>query len=289
MKMHKKGIVLTSAMLQAEHDESLFNEALDFLMQFDIKVIEFFTDAERAKCYGEAIISRNFEPLFISALDQRRNSDCRICSEDESQRLRSVDFTKRSIEKAILSGSKRTLIQSGTYPIDPLHEVKCMKAVEKSLIELSEFAGDDIRLMLEPCDRSVQLCQLLGPSLQVYTLMKKLSLNNIGLTMDIAHITELFEDPIDAISLCKPYCDHIHIANCVLEPTSELFGDKHPLFGVADGCYNSEDGDKQYREVSSLYNNENLYISMEMMGFDNEPMPFLKDMINNTPWFFVKQ
>ena len=286
--MHKKGLVLTNAIPQAEQDETLFIKALDYILNFDLEVIEFYTDETRASRYGRAIKDRNLEPIFITALDQRRAGDCRICSENESQRVRSVDITKRSIEKAMSAGAKRTIIQSGTYPNDYTKEVDCMHAVEKSIRELSEFAGDDIMILLEPCDRSVQICQLLGPSLQVYSLMKKLSLTNFGLTMDVAHITELFEDTGEALQLCKPYCDHVHIANCVLDTTSELFGDKHPLFGVEKGCYSINDGYLLYQDARNLYKNENLFISVEMMGYDAEPMPYLDSLIENMPWFFKK-
>jgi len=284
--MIKRGFVLTNAMIQAEQDEALFNEALDYLTQYKLEFIEFYTDEIRAERYGKAIKDRGYEPLFLTALDQKRNADCRICSEDESQRVRSVDFTKRSIEKAISSGAKRTLFMSGAYPNDYLKEVICMNAVEKSMRELSEFAGSDIKLMLEPCDRSVDICQLLGPSMQVFTLMKKLSLPNIGLTMDVSHITELFEDPIEAIRLCKPYCDHIHIANCAMDPESELFGDKHPLFGIDKGCYSEDDSYRMYQEIIALYSNDNLYISLEMISHGALPMPFLTSVIDNVPWFF---
>ena len=282
-----KGVVLTNAIMQAELDEALFNEGLDYLAQFDLGAIEFYTNDELAPRYGQAVMDRGFEPVFIAALDQKRNSDCRVCSEDENQRVRSVGIAKSAVAKAISSGAKRAIIHGGSYPQDAVNEVRCMRAVEKSLQELSAFAGGDIKLLLEPCDRSVELFHLFGPSMQVYSLMKRLSLANLGLTMDSAHITELFEDPYDSFRLCKPYCGHIHIANCTMDPTSDQFGDKHPLFGVEKSSFTSEEGRLIYEDACQLYKDDTLYISLEMIGRDTPPMDYLASLVANAGWFFT--
>jgi len=287
--MLKKGLVLTNAISASEHDEKLFNEALDYLMQFDLSVIEFYTDEERARRFGDAVRDRGFEPIFLSGMDQKRNSKCRLCSEEEEQRRYSVDFMKRSIEKAIKSGAKRTLIQGGAYPADPKKEVLAMAALEKSLRELSDFSGKDIILLLEPCDRSVDMCQLIGPSMQAYSLFKKLSLPNVRLTMDVAHVTELFEEVGAALALCKPFCNHVHLANCVLDTTSELFGDKHPFFGAEKSCYSVAQSKDLYEEIKAIYGDDDVTVSMEMIGHDPEYMAYMQKLVDHVSWFFLKK
>ena len=36
--------------------------------------------------------------------------------------------------------------------------------------------------------------------------------------------------------VCGPGLLHVHVGNCVLEPSSPLYGDKHPRFGVEGGA-----------------------------------------------------
>lgn len=289
--MHKKGFVLTNAALEMEHDYSFFCAGLEFLRNYDIDTVEFFTDSKNAARYGKAVQDAGMEPLFLTAIAQKRSGFCRLCAEDENERRTSVEFTKNSLCDARNAGAARVIIQSGAYPKDPSREGEAMDALCRSLHELSEYAGTDLVMHLEPCDRALDVRQLIGPTMQTYTLMKRLELpyENVRLTMDVAHIAELFEDPISAISLCKEYSSHVHLANCVLKSGAPLFGDKHPPFGYPDSCYTVAAAELVYEAIKKIYKDEELLISMEMIHSGTISLNYIQMLFDAVPWLYKQK
>jgi len=54
--------------------------------------------------------------------------------------------------------------------------------------------------------------------------------------MDTSHLRQLNETPLDSIKKAFPYCNHIHLVNCIVkDKTSNLYGDKHHEFGIEGG------------------------------------------------------
>lgn len=285
-----KGLMLTNAMLPAEKNSDLFAWGLDELADYDIQLIEFYSpDTELSRLYGALSRERGYQVIFHSALDQKRSGWCRLCDEDARQRELSVDFTKASIEKAIASGARKAVLQSGLYPKDASFEGACLDSLERSLDELMRFVGNDILLSIEPCDRSVDVRQLIGPAMETYSFMHRPSLHNVSLTLDTAHIALTFEDPYETIRLCKPFSDHIHLANCYIDRENALFGDKHPLFGADGGVIDDAQAQELYHRLLRLYDGEDLYISTEMIGRDAEPRGYFRSMLSSMPWFFLKR
>ena len=283
----KKGLMLTNAMLSSERDPVLFAYGAEVLRKYDLQLIEYYTkEDELAKEYGKIVRDNGFIGLFHSALDQKRSGWCRLCAEEETLRQKSLDFSKWTIEKAIASGAIRAVIQSGTFPEDAKNEAKCWDALKESVRELAEFVGNDIELGIEPCDRSMDVRQLIGPAMATYTFMQELDRKNVVLTLDTAHIALTFEDPVAAVKLCKPFCDHVHIANCVLDPADPLFGDKHPLFSYPNGAINDEQAQTMYSRICSMYEGEEFYVSAEMIGREKDEKAYFAKMLESMPWFF---
>ncbi len=288
--MHKKGIALTAVNPELEREKELFFKALDVAVKYDIQVIEYYTEDFLVEEYGKAVKEYGFESVFISALDQKRNPVCNIASVDEKCRQASVDIMKYAIDKAIRSGAERAILQSGKAPKSDYLEVAAMRNVMRSFTELSEFTKDALMLSIEPCDRCVESRQLCGPAMQIYTMMKgiKLPYNNLELTMDTAHSAELLEDPIEAIRLCKPFCHHIHLANCAMNENEPLFGDKHLDFLNPVGELSGDVMIQIFDQVNKLYEQEELIITFEAAAHEKEAIEGLSYLINGARWFFEK-
>jgi sugar phosphate isomerase/epimerase len=287
----KKGIMLTNAVPSLEKNDGLLSYSLNLFKKHGMEVIEYYTkDGELAKEYGKEIKESGFVGIFHSAIDQKRSGWCRICSEDESLRNKSMDFTKRSVEKAIAAGANKDVIQSGRYPENPMDELVCLEALHKSIHELVAFVGNEISLGMEPCDRSVDVCQLIGPAMETYSFMDALKLKEFSLTMDTAHIALTYEDPYEAIKLCKPFCNHIHLANCSLRRESSLYGDKHPLFTNSDGWINDAEAAVLYEKLCKLYSEDDeSIITVEMICREDNEIEYLDTMLNSMPWFFTTE
>ena len=51
--------------------------------------------------------------------------------------------------------------------------------------------------------------------------------------MDTSHLRQLNEKPLVFIKKAFPYCNHIHLVNCIVKDiTSNLYGDKHHEFVI---------------------------------------------------------
>lgn len=285
-----KGLMLTNAMLASESDEELFDWGLTVLADYDLQLVEFYApDLERSRRYGRRCQEYGYTTVFHSALDQKRSGWCRLCAEGEALRKESLEFTKRSIDKAAAAGAVKAVIQSGTYPQDPSFEGVCLDALIRSLEELSDFVGQDILLSVEPCDRSIDVRQLIGPALETCSMMEKLDRPNVSLTMDTAHIALTFEDPYMAVKLCKPYSNHIHLANCYIDREHPLFGDKHPLFGAEGGSIGCKEAEALFGRIAELYEGGDLYISTEMIGREPDQRAYFTHMLDSMPWFFTRR
>lgn len=172
--MVKKGLMLSNVLPQMEHDADLFVWGIEKIQKYDLQAIEFYSEAKLAKQYGERIRDVGWEVIFHSALDQKRSGWCRICAENENERRKSVDFTKRSLETAISAGASRAVLQSGRYPENPAMEGVCLDMLEKSVHELLDFVGNRLQLSIEPCDRSIEIRQLIGPAMTSYGFMQRI-------------------------------------------------------------------------------------------------------------------
>ena len=179
------------------------------------------------------------------------------------------------------------VIQSGRAPEITENEGLCLEALTKSVRSLMNFAGDDIEIAMEPCDRSVDVKQLIGPAMETYTWLEHLNESKFSLTMDTAHIALSFEEPIESIKLLKKYSNHIHLANSCLRHGDELFGDKHPLFNYANGTIDDSKAQKLLAEIEALYDDDkNAIISTEMICREEDERQFFVKMIDSMPWFF---
>lgn len=285
----QKGLMLTNAMLSSEKDPAMFRLGVEVLKDFDVQIIEYYTKEDKlAEEYGRIVRDNGFTGLFHSALDQKRSGWCRLCAEDEEIRRRSIDFSKWTIEKAVSSGAFRTVIQSGTTPEDPSKEAYCWDSLTRSMEELSDFVGNEIELGIEPCDRSLDVRQLVGPAMSTFNFFQRLNRKNVILTLDTAHIALTFEDPVEVVRLCLPFCDHIHLANCVTDPAGELFGDKHPLFGFPGSVFSDEEAQTMYAAIGDLFGDREWYASPEMICREEDEPAYLKRMLERMPWFFTR-
>jgi len=125
------------------------------------------------------------------------------------------------------------------------------KSLEELLKYMDEKAKDyRLNLTLEPGDTSVDSFSLIGNTDLAIKLVREIreKYKNFGLTMDTSHLRQLNEEPLDSIKKAFPYCNHIHLANCIIkDKTLNLYGDKHPEFGI-------EGGEISVKEIKNIFN-----------------------------------
>jgi len=179
-------------------------------------------------------------PIYFEDLDPS--------STDESQRKKTVDRLKECIDEAYYFNARNFLIFSGKDPGKDKRVLAKERLVD-SLNELCQYCYDRsedyvLKINLEPGDRELARKFLLGPSCEVAEVCDQVKENydNIGVTIDLAHIFLSGEEPREYALNLKDYIEEVHINNCIMKDKSHpLFGDKHVLFGIDDGEIDTEE------------------------------------------------
>jgi sugar phosphate isomerase/epimerase len=92
-------------------------------------------------------------------------------------------------------------------------------------------------LTLETFDRDIDKKALIGPSplAAEFCQLIRQDYPDFGLLYDLSHQPLLHETSNEALLQLKDHLVHIHVGNCVLDPTLPGYGDLHPRFGWPGG------------------------------------------------------
>jgi len=153
---------------------------------------------------------------------------------NEEERKKAVEDLKKGIDEAIEIGAKGFAFLAGKDP-GPEKRSEAKKQLIKTISELCEYARSrekDLMVELEIFDREIDKKALIGPSREAAEIAKiiRKEHSNFGLLHDLSHLPLLGESPKEALEPIKKYLTHIHIGSCVLDPSHEAYGDKHPRF-----------------------------------------------------------
>lgn len=146
------------------------------------------------------------------------------------------------VEQALQVGAGRVLVTSGP-DLGPGAREQARARLVATLVELDRWAADRaetagverLRIVLEPTDRGLEHRQLVGPTEEALEVVAEAASRgaHVGLNLDLSHLLQLGEDPAVAVRQARPWCDHVHLANCVIrDPQNPWFGDRHPPFGT---------------------------------------------------------
>lgn len=275
---------MTALLPSAIESKESFERAAKLFKENGLSVVEFYVPFEQAASRREIIESCGLSGIYLAALYQKRNG-LNLASPDEAERQKALDATKLCIDAAKAAGAEAVLITSGGYCGDESASAG-WAALEKSIKALLEYAGET-RILLEPGDRSVDAKQLAGPTKQTVELAARIcaEYGNFGLTMDTSHIAQLGESAEEALKLALPYCDHIHIANCVLKEGHPLYGDKHPVFAYHEAYY-SLDELRQIAVAAAENYPKPLTMTVEIICREEDEWSFAEEVLEEERWFF---
>ncbi len=245
-------------------------------------MVEFYAKPEHDAAIADVLRETGFASILIAvyALKGAGNS---LCAVDEAERLRAVSVLLGSIERAAALGCEAVMINSGFGPADPADIPAAMDAYVRSVLagyDHIEQKGYRLDITLEPGDSHVQSMQLLGPTDRVVHTARAIRAVRPGyrLTMDVAHLEEEGEDILPALEKTLPYCNHVHLCNCLLgDKTSPFYGDQHVDFDQPGACFGYADFEKMYQDIKRLYRDKPLTITLEALCRAE----------NNDAWFDV--
>jgi len=291
----KKSIVLPAFFPSSMENAQHFLNAIRALKNYDIDSIEFYYKGNDRKTIKEYLIFHNIKTIYLGAMAAKQKN-LNLSSTNKELREESVQEMKKCIDDAYFYGSKSLLINSGRRPENEKDEI-AYEYTKKSLEELLKYidvSAKDYRLnlTLEPGDTSVDSFSLIGSTDLAIKLVREIreKYKNFGLTMDTSHLRQLNEKPLNSIKKAFPYCNHIHLANCIVkDKTSNLYGDKHPEFGIEGGEISVEELKNILEAIKEIYEGSELMVGLEIICRKEdykEEINYFKNIMKNLSRFY---
>jgi len=267
----KKSIVLPAFFPSSMENAQHFLNAIKTLKNYDICSIEFYYKGNDRKTIKEYLISHDIKNIYLGAMAAKQKN-LNLSSPNKELREESVQEMKKCIDDAYFYGTSSLLLNSGRSPDNGEDEV-AYEYLKKSLEELLKYMDEKakdyrLNLTLEPGDTGVDSFSLIGSTDLAIKLVREIreQYKNFGLTMDTSHLRQLDEEPLDSIKKAFPYCNHIHLANCIIkDKTSNLYGDKHPEFGIEGGEISIEELRNILETIKKIYEGSELMVGLEII------------------------
>ena len=291
----EKSIVLPaffpSSMERAPH----FLEAIKTLKNYNIHFIEFYYKGNDRKTIQEYLTSYNIKNIYLGAMAAKQKN-LNLSSLNQELREESVQEMKRCIDEAYFYGSQSILINSGQSPDNGEKKV-AYEYLKKSIEELLKYIEGEaqdyrLNLSLEPGDTKVDSFSLIGSTDLAIKIVQEIreKYRNFSLTLDISHLRQLDEEPIDSIKRASPYCNHIHLANCIIRDKSyKLYGDKHPEFGIEGGEISIEELRNIWESIKGIYKGTKLIVGLEIIcrkKNNQEEIDYFENIMKDLNWFY---
>lgn len=157
-----------------------------------------------------------------------------LSSLDSELREKSIRRACELVQLAAECGTSKLSLVSGGDPGDARRD-EAKKGFGEALVRIGEVVGqyDNMLLQVEPLDRFAHKCQLIGPTDETVEWMKALRPDcpKLYLAWDSAHVALNQEDLAESLTLAAPLISQLHLANAILDPQAQGYGDYHMKFG----------------------------------------------------------
>lgn len=178
--------------------------------------------------------------VVYNAQPQQARHEWNLNAEDQSARAEAVAGLRGLMDEAHFLGARLFVVASGPDSAPDKRAVARSWLVE-SLQRLCDEGGKlGLAVSLENADRDVERKRLIGPTAEAVDVAKAVKRDNFGLTLDLAHLVLLKEDPADAVSTARNFALHAQVANCILAENHPARGDQHPAFGMEGSLVDAE-------------------------------------------------
>ncbi|MCC8189754.1 MAG: sugar phosphate isomerase/epimerase [Planctomycetes bacterium] len=271
--------VCTTVMFPPSRREpEYFRRTAAFLAGRGVDCLEFYYDGPvPGDALGRALTDAGLAGIFIAVIPSKEKK-LWLCDPDEDARRAAMGMHRQCLDLAWENGLSEFMICSGAAGADVDRR---LDQLAKSVAELHDYAdqkGQPIRLLLEPCDETMQACNVLGPYQRSVAFTERMNRagHPLELTMDSAHSAEIGEDFTAAVRAARPWCRHVHFANCdISTPGSDLYGDKHVGFEYPGTVWTPATLAQLFADLQELYpDDEELRIGIEILCREDDPFAY---------------
>ena len=248
--MFKKGIVASAVFPGIQSDIEQFMQVVEKVSASDLfDGFEFFFSGtpEEESRIGSALDQIGLYGVYLpGALMKRDGLD--LGAEAMADRMDALEKCKAYVDSAYRMRTRKMLVLSGPCPaaLDLDAYLQRFAGTMGLLLDYAQsLAGDySLEITLEFFNDKGEPYLVIGGGQTVVRLCEALDgkYDNFGITFDTSHVAQLREDLREDYRLMAPYVRHVHFANCVVaDPSSSLYGDRHPVFNLEGGVYSDQD------------------------------------------------
>ena len=219
----------------ADDEETLFRTTERILSDGFYKKVELATIKNPAMCRKYAKMIGQLGLEWVQWLTADINElKLNPSTTDNALRKRTIEALVRLVENAAQSGANHVVIIGGPDCPEALRG-EATKGLEEVLMviceKLSQYPG--MKLLLEPLDRGAHKNNLIGPTPEAVALMERVNRahNNCRIAWDSAHVALNKEDFGESLRQSAPFLGQLHIANAIVDPQAEGYGDWHMPMG----------------------------------------------------------
>lgn len=192
---------------------------------------------------------------------------------------------RHHLDLAAVAGAKLVVVASGRNPI-----ASQRTEVWRHWLDFLGWLGkaaaiQGLQVAVEPFDQSIGKNLLVGSTKDAARSVELAHIRgvpNLGLLLDMAHLTLNGENFADGIRIAGQNLWHVHLANVVMrDPDHEYYGDQHPPFAIAG----SEHSAKQIATFITELAAANYFARPDAaMSFEVQPYPGLAERDSALRW-----
>lgn len=187
-----------------------------------------------------------------------------ISSIDEGKRLKSLRRMYDLIDEAYSYGAWQFAFVSGRdvgLSSGLNQRLQAKGALQRSIHQMYEYSDKKAaELKVEPLVFTIEMfdrldeigCknQLIGPSTEAIELVQQIRYTyghvSFGIMYDLSHMHLIKDESLEGetvgvLKVLRPYLNHIHIGNCVLDKNDGLYGDSHVGLDYANGAVSKDE------------------------------------------------
>lgn len=182
---------------------------------------------------------------------------------NEEERLKAEATLIEAVDEALFLGAEAIAFIAGKW--DASTKEEAYNQLLKTTENVCRYAAKkSIAVNLEVFDYDMDKAVLIGPAPLAarFAADMRCRCANFGLMVDLSHFPTTYETSKFVIQTLRPYINHFHIGNAVVNPDSEAYGDQHPRFGFP----NSANDIKELTDFFRILRDE---------GFFNEEKPYV--------------
>ncbi|MBZ4668366.1 MAG: xylose isomerase [Defluviitaleaceae bacterium] len=193
---------------------------------------------------------------------------------NEEGRKAAEALLMESIDEAEYLGAKRIGFLAGKWE----EETKDLAYAQllKTTRNICDYAAiKGVTVNLEVFDYDMDKAALIGPAPYAakFAADMRTTHSNFGLMVDLSHFPTTYETSKFVIQTLRPYINHFHIGNAVVEKGCEAYGDQHPRFGFPNSANGLEELLEFFRvlKAEGFFDAQNPYVlSFEVKPWGDE-------------------